>query len=101
MHSAKFLVSVVFMVMLPVVGYTQPNCVAPSLSDQQIKDVIDKGRVTRTDLPVTFPKFRWVVQRQGCYYVYIEYGLPETPDYHHIFRLNQYGVIVDAQTGNE
>jgi hypothetical protein len=28
----------------------------------------------------------------------MEIGLPETPDYTHVFKVNQYGVIVDADT---
>ena len=81
---------------VPIMGYQEPSCDAPSLSDQQVKDIIDKERSVRKDLPSAFPQYRWIVRKQGCYYVYIEYGLPETPDLNHIFKLNQDGVIVDA-----
>lgn len=80
-------------------SYSQPNCSAPTLADQQVKDIIDKERATRTDLPEPFPESRWTVRRKGCHYVYIEYGLPEVPDYSQIFMLNQNGAIVDAQMG--
>lgn len=83
----------------PVLAHSQPTCVAPALSDQQVKDIITKERATRTDLPGPFPKYRSNVRRQGCHYIYIEYGLPETPEYSHIFKLNQHGAIVDVQTG--
>ena len=100
MQSCQTLVLLFALVILPALGYPQSTCLAPALSDQQIKAIIDKERAVRTDLPAPFPKYRWLVRRQGCHYTYIEYGLPETPDYNHIFSLNQYGAIVDAQTGS-
>lgn len=99
MQRLQVLVLLFAMVIFPVLGYPQPTCVAPPLSDQQVKDIIDKERATRTDLPTPFPKYRWTVQRRGCYYVYIEYGIPEVIHYVRIFELNQYGAIVDAQSG--
>src|SRR5437870_4912054 len=86
---------------IPACGYQQPGCVAPALSDGQIKDIVDKERAAaNTRLPAAFAKYRSVVRRQGCYYVYIEYSLPETPDDNHIFKLNQQGVIVDSTPGS-
>jgi hypothetical protein len=73
----------------------QPACVAPPISNQEVKNLIDRERNSRTDLPAPFPDFRWTVHRDGCYYVYIEYGIPERLHYDRIFKLNQYGVIVD------
>lgn len=99
MRSRQALVLLYALLIFPVLGYPQPNCVGPVLSDQQVESNIDKERATRTDLPGPFPEYRWLVRRQGCHYVYIEYGLPETPEYNHIFKLNQYGSIVDVQTG--
>lgn len=101
MQSPRVLVLLLALVMLPVMAYPQTTCVAPVLSDKQVKDIIDKERAARTDLPVPFPKYRWIVRKQGCHYVYIEYGLPEAPEYNQIFKLNQYGAVVDAQTGGE
>ena len=100
MHSRQKLLFLVALV-APRVGYAQPICVAPALSDQQVKESVDKERATRTDLPEPFPKYRWIVRKQGCYYVYIEYGLPEAPEYNHIFKLNQHGTIVDVQGGSQ
>lgn len=82
-------------------GCAQMTCDAPVLSNEQVKAIIDKERSTRKDLPAAFPEYRWLVRRDGCGYVYIEYGLPATPDYNHIIRLNQDGIIIDARTGNE
>lgn len=101
MHSRRALFLLLALVILPVMSYAQTTCVAPALSGRQVKDIIDKERAARTDLPKAYPKYRWDVSRQGCHYVYVEYGLPEAPEYNHIFSLNQYGVIVDAQGGNE
>ncbi len=100
MQRRRVLILLFLGVIFPALGYSQPTCTAPVLSDQQVKDVVDKERGTRTDLPKPFPKYRWVVRRQGCHYVYIEYGLPEIPEDNHIFRLNQYGVIVDADSSS-
>ena len=88
------------MMVLPVSGYEQPTCPDPALSDRQVQDILKKERATRTDLPPPFPQQRVSVRRLGCYYVYIEYGLPETPDQNHIFKLNGRGVIVDFQPGS-
>lgn len=98
-RSRDVLVFLSALMIIPALGYPEPTCVAPALADQQVKDIIDNERSVRTDLPAPFPKYRWSVRRQGCHYVYIEYGLPETPDYSRIFQLNQYGAIVDAGTG--
>ena len=95
------LVLLFVVVILPTMGYAQPTGVAPALSDQQVKDIIDKERAMRTDLPAPFPEYRWMVRRQGHYYIYIEYGLPEAPDYSQIFNLNRYGIIVDVQMGRK
>ena len=84
-------------VMAPEVGASQPTCVKSPMSDQQIKEIMDKEKAARTDLPTPFPQYRWVVRREGCHYVYIEYGIPEVPEYSRIFKLNQYGVLVDVQ----
>ena len=98
MKSCPALVLLFVVVILPTMGYPQPTCVAPVLSDQQVKDIINKQRATRTDLPAPFPKYRWLVRRQGCHYTYIEYRIPEAWESNHIFKLNQHGVIVDADT---
>jgi hypothetical protein len=98
-HESKnrlVLTSLLATAIFPALAAAQPVCVAPALSDQQVKDIIDKARETRTDLGAPFPKYRWTVRRQGCHYVYIETGLPEAPDYRQSFKLNQYGAIVDA-----
>lgn len=77
----------------------KPTCVAPALSDSEVKRIIEQERATRTDLPKAFPKSKWVVRRQGCHYTAIEFLLPATPDANHIFTLNQRGVIVDVRIG--
>lgn len=82
----------------PASGYPQPPCDGSALSDQEMQNIIAQERAARTDLPKPFPEYRSVVKRQGCHYVYIEYGLPETPEYSHIFKLNRHGVIIDVQT---
>jgi hypothetical protein len=86
---------------MPAIGHPQPTCVAQPLSDGQIRDIIRKERSTRTDLPKPFPKYKWLVRRQGCHYTYIENGLPEAPEYDQIFKLNQHGVIVNVQVGGQ
>ena len=99
MQCLQVLILLFELMIFPALGYAQSTCVAPVLSDQQVKNIIEKERASRTDLPASFPKYRSTVRRQGCHYVYIEYSLPETPDQNHIFRLNQYGAIVDVTVG--
>lgn len=99
MHIRQALALLLAWMIFPAIVHAQPRCVAPPLSDQQVKGLIDKARSERSDVPRPFAKSRWVVKRQGCHYVYVEYAVPATPDESNIFRLNQYGVIVDVQTG--
>ena len=90
------ILAVVILLILPAVGFSQPTCVAPELSDAEVKGAIDRARVTRADLPAPFPEYRWSVKKRGCYYVYIEYLLPEAPDSNYMITLNQHGEIVDV-----
>jgi hypothetical protein len=81
-------------------AYAQPTCTAMPLSDQDIKTIVDQERSKRSDLPTPFDAHRWVVRRQECHYVYVEYALPRRPEGDTTFTLNQHGVIVDVQPGN-
>src|SRR4051812_5803520 len=87
-------------VLWPSWGRAAPVCTAPVLSDQDVKAAVEKARAARSDLPAPYAKSRWVVRRDGCQYVFLEYSLPETPEANHIFRLDPYGTIVDAVSGN-
>ena len=40
-------------------------------------------------------------KKRGCYYVYMEYSLPEGLHSEHIITLNQHGAIVDMQVGRQ
>ncbi len=96
----RLAVVMLFMLLVfPAVGHLQPTCDAPPLSDAEVKSAIDRARATRTDLLAPFPEYRSSVKKRGCYYVYIEYRLPEAPDSNHIITLNQHGAIVDMQAG--
>lgn len=82
---------------VPALGGELPSpCALPALSDQQVKTIVQKERAARTDLPVPYPNYRSTVRRKGCYYLYMEHGLPEAPEYAQSFTLNDKGVIVDA-----
>lgn len=87
------------LIALPLWGQGS-SCVAPALSEQQIKAIIDKARATRTDVTAPFAKQRTTLRRQGCHYIYTEESIPAAPEHTHIFKLNQYGAIVDFQPGN-
>ena len=97
--DALLLLLVVVGSILPASVYAQGPCVAPALSDQQVKAIVDKERAKRTDLQAPFAEMTWSVQRQGCHYVYIEFAVPAAPDSTHTFTLNQHGVIVDTRPG--
>ena len=86
--------------MLPAMCAAQPTCVAPTLSDQQVKDIVNGERKTRKDLPSAFAESRTTVRRLGCHYLLTERGIPEGPERANFFTLNQYGVIVDAEPGS-
>ncbi len=97
MRNLAHILSLLALMLFPAVCYPQTNCSAPPLSEQQVTNIISRERATRSDLPKPFPQYRWTVKTQGCHYIYIENGLPETPGKQHIFRMNRLGVIVDAQ----
>ena len=81
----------------PALGAEPPSpCALPVLSEPQIRAIIQKERAARADLPRPYPNYRSTVRRKGCYYLYMEHGLPEAPEYAQSFTLNDRGVIVDA-----
>ena len=88
----------IMVMMLPVLSDAQEECNATKLSADQIHEIVVKARATRDDLPPAFPKYKFTVKNQGCYYVYIEFGLPTAVEYLQMFKLNRYGVIVDVQS---
>lgn len=73
------------------------ECTSPAISDDQIREIVSRSRVEHDEIPREFSSFRWSVRRQGCHYVYIETGLPESPDYRQVFTLNQSGKLVDVE----
>lgn len=85
---------------LPIIASAQPTCTEPVMSEQQIRELIAKERSTRKDLPPPFAESRSVLRRLGCHYTYIEYPIPQRPDEHNIFKINQHGVIVDVDPGS-
>ena len=96
MHN-RVLVALFTLLLFPAVAHSQPACDAPPLSDDGVKAAIGRARATRADLPPPFEDYRWSVKRRGCYYVYIEFSLPETVDSNHMITLNQHGAVVDIQ----
>jgi len=75
-------------------------CAVPPLSDAIIADIVSRERRIRTDLPAPFETQKVRVLRDGCYYIYQEFHVPATPGMSRIFRLDQYGVIVDVMYGH-
>ena len=84
---------------MPGGARAQDVCKADALGAEQVKAIVDAERAVRSDLPKAFERYRWTVSRQGCYYVYIEFGLPETPGVSLMFRINQFGAVVDVVKG--
>ena len=68
-------------------------------TNEQVKEIVDRQRAERTDLPDPFPEYRWSARNDGAYYVYIELALPAKPEHNQIFKINQAGIIVDVQSG--
>ena len=91
--------TIFFAMLVPSPSSAQHNCVEPEISDQRIREIVQELRTTRSDLPKKLPDYRWEVGRDGCYYVYVEYPLPEVPHNSQAIVLNQHGVIVDARAG--
>lgn len=75
-------------------------CAAPTFSDANIKQIVSRERLVRTDLPPPFEKQQVNVLRDGCYYIYQEFNVPATPGMSVIMKLDQYGVIVDVIYGH-
>jgi hypothetical protein len=99
MRMQTFLMASIVTTVISGLANAQPVCAAPELPSQHIKEIVAKERLSRTDLPEPFPKYKWTVRREGCHYIYREQGEPAKPHYTNTFWLNQVGVIVDASTG--
>lgn len=95
----SYLLIIISMLSISHLAKAEIECKASELSGDQINEIITKERARRDDLPPAFDMYEYTVRKEGCYYTYIEYGLPSAMEYHQIFRLNQYGEIVDAQSG--
>jgi hypothetical protein len=72
-------------------------CTGPRYTDDQIREIIRRERFIREDLPGGFAESTTKINRRRCHYVYIESSVPLRPGLNLIFKLNQYGVIVDAR----
>lgn len=101
--AARRLYAILLMsaLLLPGTVQSASQCGARSLSEDEVRQIVARERAARSDLPEAFPEYRSEVRRDGCYYVLVEFGLPPTPEYHQLFRLNRDGVIVSAQLGTE
>ena len=88
---------------LPSFAQTSPRPAGgdTDLTQQQIRTIIARERANRKELPKPFPKYRSTVKKHGNFYTYIEYGIPEAPEYSMIFKLNRNGVIVDVITAGD
>jgi len=75
-------------------------CAAPAFSDDNIKQIVARERLVRTDLAPPFENRQVNVLRDGCYYIYQEFNVPATPGMSIIMKLDQYGVIVDMNYGH-
>lgn len=85
---------------LPLGALAQPKCVAPDLSDEQVKDIIDKARSTRSDLLEAYSEYAWEARKMGCHYLYVESGIPIAFHFEQVYKINQFGAIVDAYSGD-
>jgi hypothetical protein len=74
------------------------KCSEPTLTDAQIKQIVDRERSARTDIRPADPNANWAVKRKGCHYLYTELDPSGLPDSGYTIVLNQKGVIVDASS---
>ena len=93
------IVVTIAMWMPPVFAGPEQGCGVPELSADQIHAIVVKARAAREDLAPAFREYDYTSRREGCHYIYIEYGLPHAPEYNQMFRLNRDGVIVNLQSG--
>jgi hypothetical protein len=78
-------------------AFAQPHCTGPNFSDDQIREIVRRERLVRTDIPPrTSAEYTDTIWRYNCFYRYTETRLPAGPHTSLIFLLNQYGVIVDV-----
>ncbi len=93
------ILSLSIMLLAVFAANVRAQCTAPPLTDQQIKSTVDQLRTTEGKLPPPYPKYRWIVHEKGCHYIYVEYGIPEMPEYARSFTLNRSGSLVDVDDG--
>lgn len=91
---------ILHLLIFPDSSYSQNKCTLPEITADQIHELVAKERKARDDVPPAFPKYEYTGRKEGCYYMYIEHGLPYAFEYAQIFRLNQSGMVVEAKIGN-
>jgi len=93
----RFLLTMVFF--LYFVNSRAEVCGVTEFTDDQIREKVSNARASNIGIAKAYEKFEWSVHKDGCYYIYIEHESPPTPGKSQVFRLNQYGVLVDAFRG--
>ena len=99
-HFSTWLMLGLSLILAGTVRAENKNCEAPVFSDVHIVEIIRRERLVRPNLPGPFTVQDVKVLRDGCYYIYQEWGVPKTPGMQRIFKLNRYGVIVDVVFGH-
>lgn len=79
--------------------YAGSLCTGQELTKDQLIKVLERERIKRSDLPKAYPQSGYLLNKKGCFYILIEYAVPERPGKNIVFTLNRDGVIIDVMRG--
>lgn len=83
-----------------ITAFAQPQCDAPELSVDRIREIIAMERAKRSDLPKPFSSFTWVIVSSECHYRYSELAEPFGQGKERNFIVNRRGIIIDVDYGH-
>ena len=98
LHLYYFL-TIIILLIYPGSALAQNDCNAPEFTADQIHEIIKNERANRDDLPRAYPKYKYEVIKEGCYYQYWEEKQPDALHASRRFTLNKFGAIVEILRG--
>ena len=61
----------------------------------ELRQIVDRERRRRPDIPSAVPEVRIQNQRLRCMYMVFEYAVPEVKGKFDLFTIDQYGEVLD------
>jgi hypothetical protein len=75
------------------------DCNSLTLTDDQVRSRVEKHMASRFEPLQERRRARWLVRREGCQYVYLEWSEPATPGSHILVLLDAEGRVTHVEPG--